>query len=127
MVGGLFSLLWCLIVLALSLVRRTPGSSLFPEIDFASKVSSSREPKPASNSVRDILSTLSTANTFQINRELARSKFYVQMAPANPEYGQDKPIAAIECEIVDDVRISQRMTDVDSYETAGQDLVAIKQ
>ena len=101
MVGGVFSLVWCLSVLALSLVRTTPGSSLFPEVDFASKLSTKMNPSP--NSLQHVLSMLSTSNSHRISRKLADSSFYVRINPPNPETGDSKPVAFIERQNVDDV------------------------
>ena len=81
MIGGIISLLWCLIVLVLSFSQTTPGTSLFPEIDFASKVTS--EDKTLALAFRSalpaFLSGLSMAGTFEIKKALERVKFYVHM------------------------------------------------
>jgi hypothetical protein len=108
MVGGVISLLWCLIVLALSLGRTIPETSLFPEIDFASKLSG--DLISSSNSLQDILPTLSLANTCQIRRALAHSKFRVQLSSANPELGQAKTVAVIQCEVVTEGRMDRKET-----------------
>lgn len=98
MVGGLISLFWCLLVLGLSLVRMTPGTSLFPEIDFASKLSGNT--MPSSQSLLDILSGLSMANTCEIKKALAHSKFHVQLTSANHELEQGKTVAVMQCEVI---------------------------
>ena len=96
----------------LSLVRTTPGASLFPEIDFASKIS--REANQLSYSLQNVLSTLSMANTFEIRRALANSKFHVYMNLPSPEIGRDKPITVIDCKIEDDGRAWDRISEGES-------------
>jgi hypothetical protein len=115
MVGGLVSLVWCLIVLVFSLSRVTPGTSLFPEIDFASKVS--RDANSPPHSLEDILASLSVANTCEIRKALAHSKFHVQMNPASLELGQGRPVAVMECEVVNEARMLDSVGEVETYES----------
>jgi hypothetical protein len=99
MIGGLVSLVWCLFVLALSFTRATPGTSLFPEIDFASKVGNSSN--PSHRSLQHVLSTLSTSSSHKICEELARSMFYVR-----PSVKQEDQITAnMECQHVSNQEI----------------------
>jgi hypothetical protein len=99
MVGGIISLLWCLTVLALSFAQTTPGTSLFPEIDFASKITA--QDKPSSlNVLPAFLSGLSMAGTFEIRKALERVKFYVHMNVDSPiSTGQSMRRSVIEYEI----------------------------
>src|SRR5579859_2695290 len=76
MVGGLFSLIWCLVVLTICMRQRTPVTSLFGDIDFASKLLP--EAQPFINSVPPLTSSLSMASTCKIRRELAPVRFHVQ-------------------------------------------------
>jgi hypothetical protein len=87
-----------------TLVRTTPGSSLFPEIDFASKIP--RETSISPYSFQNLLSTLSLANTFEITRALANSKLHVKMNFPSPETEREKPTAVFEYEIEDGDRMS---------------------
>ena len=120
MVGGIISLAWCLSVLALSLIRTTPGSSLFPEIDFVSKLSS--KTNPSRHSLQHVLSMLSTANSYEISRELAHSKFYVRINPPSPEMGNDKATSIIEWQNVNvnEMGLSESSDEVTNYVTVGQ-------
>jgi hypothetical protein len=115
MVGGLISLVWCLVVLIFALRRAIPGTSLFPEIDFASKLST--RGNLLSDSVGDILSTLSMANTYEISKALARTKFHLHINPASTELGQDRPVAVMECEDADVVRKLERVGTVEMYDS----------
>lgn len=101
MVGGLISVIWCFVALLLSMVIITPSTSLFPEIDFASKVAripvdiSSVYPRPqSSESLPDVLSRLSNANSYEIRKEFAPSRFYVQIATSDVE--GDRPISTMD-------------------------------
>ena len=79
MVGSLFSLLWCLIVLSLTLVRTTPPATYFPDVDLASKVRGEQQSGSQPSSFSDVLSTLSLANSFKISKEISKTQFYVRM------------------------------------------------
>jgi len=78
MVGALLSLLWCLIVLSVSLLRPVPPTSLFPEIDFASKI-------PREASLWNVLARLSMASSWSITRQLAAEKLYLARRPTGAE------------------------------------------
>ena len=100
-VGGLVSVLWCFVALVLSMVRITPTTSLFPEIDFASKVArspgatSSVYPQPGScGSLPNVLSRLSNANSYAIRKGLTPSKFYVRAETWDVE--GDRPISTMD-------------------------------
>jgi len=99
MVGGLLSLLWCLILLSVSLGRTTPPTSLFPEIDFASKLGS-EETNQEGHSLREVISSLNMAQTFEICRELAPMKVHLRMDSVGQDFGQGGARSA-KCEIVD--------------------------
>lgn len=90
MVGGIISLLWCLVVLALSFSQTTPGTSFFPEIDFASKVTSEEKPSALRSALPAFLSALSMAGTVEIKKALERVRFYVHM---NLSVGDSNPIS----------------------------------
>lgn len=98
MVGGILSLVWCLTVLALSFAQTTPGTSLFPEIDFASKITA--EAKPSSlNVLPAFLSGLSMAGTVEIKKALDKVKFYVHMNVDGPVIGRPMRRSVIEGEL----------------------------
>jgi len=99
MVGGFLSILWCFAALCLSLYVQTPNSSLFPEMDIASKATdmpSSQYPilSPSStinstgsyslvhngNSFSKLISPLNNAGSVQIRKKLANARFYVRWA-----------------------------------------------
>jgi hypothetical protein len=76
MVGGILSLVWCYIALGMSMMAGTPGTSMFPEVDFAAKVAS------ASTSIYSLpylLSLLSNAGSSEIRKALAPARFYVHI------------------------------------------------
>jgi hypothetical protein len=89
MIGGLLSLLWLVVALALAMVRSTPRISLFAEIDFASKVArkSPNEPLHTESplSFQTLLSGLSDADSSQIRRKLGPSTFFVRPVDSNIE------------------------------------------
>ena len=87
MVGGLFSFLWCGIVLVLSFTRITPGTSFFPEIDFASKL----EPgvTPSLMMIPSLHSGLSMSDSWEIKRALARSRLYLRWSSKVEQPEQD--------------------------------------
>jgi hypothetical protein len=92
MVGGLFSFLWCCLVLVLSFTRITPGTSFFPEIDFASKLAPGARPELVM--VPPLPSSLSLSGSFEIKRALARSKLYLRWNSTVEQQGTKENIAA---------------------------------
>jgi hypothetical protein len=91
------SLIWCIGVLALSMTRKSPRTSLFPEVDFASKVARTGVPvsprharSQSRDSFQNVLSGLSNADSREIRRGLAPSTFYVRIA--EPEFEGDRPV-----------------------------------
>ena len=103
-----------MVVLIFALRRATPGTSLFPEIDFASKMSRGNS---SSHALGDILSTLSMANTYEISKALTHSKFHLQVNPADTELGQDRPVAVMECDAVEEARKVDRVGTVERYDS----------
>jgi len=99
MVGGLVSLMWCFTALVFSMARTTPRTSLFPEIDFASKVMrhgghNSRCIRLQSrHSFQNVLSRLNNSNTYEIWNALAPSKLYIRVADSEVE--ESRPITMI--------------------------------
>jgi hypothetical protein len=97
-------LIWCFLALCASWWIPTPEASLFPEIDFASKLVPTdkftvldldEKPKVFSsvveNSISDF-SRLSNAGTMEIKRRLAPARFFVQFSKGDE--------SAIEREVV---------------------------
>jgi hypothetical protein len=90
MVGGLFSVLWCFVALVLSMVRKTPSTSMFPDIDFAAKVTQRRalsvypRPQPREG-FTDVLAGLTNATSYEIRKRLAPSELYVHVATSDVE------------------------------------------
>lgn len=92
MVGGFIALIWCFGTLCASWWIPTPEASLFPEIDFASKLppieklnimNLEEKPKAYSSVVERSIadfSTLSNAGTLEIKRRLARARFFIQFS-----------------------------------------------
>src|SRR5277367_478169 len=98
MVGGFLSILWCFAALCLSLSVQTPNSSLFPEIDIASKATDAPNSQhllsPSSspiytgsyplvqnaNSFSRLVSPLNNAGSIEIRKKLANARFYVRWA-----------------------------------------------
>lgn len=92
MVGGFISLLWCLVALVLSMTRIAPKTSMFPEIDFASKVTRHQAPdlvlsrnSGSSDALANVLSRLRNANSHEIRKGLAGSEFHVGVAETEVE------------------------------------------
>src|SRR5436190_16069447 len=91
MVGGLISLIWCIGALALSIAKIIPNISMYPEIDFASKVTGYQAPEirernsVSSGAITNVLSRLSNANSREIRKGLAGSKFYVRVTETDVE------------------------------------------
>jgi hypothetical protein len=98
MVGGIVSTIWCFIALGLSIFRIAPTTSLFPEIDFASKithgVSTPREPLPSPLPFHELLSKVSNASSSEIRDVLAPAEIYVRVAPSVHVEGY-RPIGTI--------------------------------
>jgi len=93
MVGGLFSFLWCGIVLVLSFTRITPGTSFFPEIDFASKLAPGA--RPSLLMFPSLPSGSSLSGSLEIKRALARSRLYLTWTSPTverPEQGTEDSI-----------------------------------
>lgn len=65
-----------MLVLVLSLVRITPGTSFFPEIDFASKLAPGASPTLLT--VPSLASVLCRSDSFEIKRALGGSRFYLR-------------------------------------------------
>jgi hypothetical protein len=68
---------------------RAPGTSLFPEVDFAAKVAS------ASTSIYSLpylLSLMSNAGSYEIRKALAPARFYVHVVDPT----EKKPSVALE-------------------------------
>jgi hypothetical protein len=100
MVGGFLSILWCFAAMLLSLYVQTQNSSLFPEVDIASKATdtpTSQYPilSPSStynsytgsyplvqnaNSFSRLVSPLNNAGSVEIRKKLANARFYVRWA-----------------------------------------------
>jgi hypothetical protein len=88
MIGGLLSLLWLAVALALAMVRSTPRISMFAEIDFASKVARkgvdhSHAESPLS--FQNLLSGLTDADSSQIRKKLGPSTFFVRAVDSEIE------------------------------------------
>lgn len=103
MAGGLFSFLWCLIVLVLSFVRITPGTSFFSEIDFASKLAP--DANPSLQAIPPLPSILSLSDSFEIKRALARSTFYLKWNAPTVEQGGTKEFIASQREAVNGITV----------------------
>jgi hypothetical protein len=71
------------------MIRTTPKTSMFPEIDVASKVASKDPISPAGSrgrrSFQNLLSRLSNSNSHEIRKGLATSSFFVRVADAEVE------------------------------------------
>jgi hypothetical protein len=74
MAGGLLSLIWCALVLVVCWKEGFPVTSLFPEVDFASKVAGA--PKEE-GSLPVLLSDLSQQDSKQIRADLNDVTFYM--------------------------------------------------
>ncbi len=87
MIGGLLSLGWCIIVMTLSMAGSPPKTSMFPEVDFASKVTEQHANRDslAVESLTDELARLSNATSREIRSGLARNKFYIRAAEVEVE------------------------------------------
>jgi len=87
MAAGIFTLVWCVTILLSSLLfARTPNISLFPEVDFASKVvveGNSCRIYDSSSSAAPVakrLSPLSNATSTEIRNKLAAEVFLLRRA-----------------------------------------------
>ena|SRR5579871_5758730 len=74
MAGGLLSLIWCAIVLAVCWKEGFPVTSLFPEVDFASKVAGASKEE---GSLPVLLADLTQSDSKQIRDGLNDAKFYM--------------------------------------------------
>jgi hypothetical protein len=85
MIGGLISLLWCLVALPFAMAAMSPKTSFYPEVDFASKVTAPKDPEiyPRNSifreSITTVLASLSNATSREIRNGLAGSKLYVRV------------------------------------------------
>jgi hypothetical protein len=75
-VGSALSLVWCIVLLALFISFQIPNSSLFPEIDFASRCIASKIPDHSS-SVGRLLFPLGNATSGVVQDRLERTRFFV--------------------------------------------------
>jgi hypothetical protein len=95
MAGGFIALIWCYCALCASWWIPTPEASLFPEIDFASKLPPNNnlsaimnleeKPKVYSSVVERVgsigdFSSLSNARTLEIKKHLAPARFFIQFS-----------------------------------------------
>jgi len=87
MIGGLLSLGWCIIVMILSMAGSPPKTSMFPEVDFASKVTGQHADTDslAAEPLINELARLSNATSREIRTGLARNKFYIRAAEVEVE------------------------------------------
>jgi len=76
LVGGVVSIVWCLVVLVVCWVEGFPITSMFPEVDFASKVAGRTSPEDT-QSLPALLSSLSHSDSPEIRDGLGRSRFYM--------------------------------------------------
>jgi len=86
-IGGIISLLWCLVVLTVSLSRgQLVAGTLFTEVDVASKL-------PQFGQLRDVLSSLSITNSWKICRELANQILQLEIiSPTKAEFSPEKDL-----------------------------------
>ena len=98
MIGGLISLFWCIIALALSMAIIAPKTSLFPEIDFASKVTGHEmggRDSASWDALTNALGRLSNAGSREIRKGLAGMKFYLRVAETEAENDGVRPITLV--------------------------------
>jgi hypothetical protein len=98
MIGGLISLLWCIIALALSMAIIAPKTSMFPEIDFASKVTGhemGRRDSVSWDALTNVLGRLSNAGSREIRKGLVGMKFYLRVAETVSENGGVRPVTLV--------------------------------
>lgn len=93
MAGGIASIIWCLSLLAVCWAEGFPITSLFPEVDFASKVAG--VPASGGQSLPSLLSQLSYSTTNQIRKVLGSAMFY--MYPSLPE-GERERLQTVQVE-----------------------------
>src|SRR5205809_5986544 len=80
MLGSVFSLVWSIAVLAICMRVQIPNSSLYPEIDFASKCVNLRsEPTISASSASHLLYPLSNADSGQIRKRIGKTRFFVDV------------------------------------------------
>jgi hypothetical protein len=103
MVGGLISVVWCLFLFSLALIRPTPQTSFFSEIDLLPKCAAGRF--LSTDSFQGMLSRLHSSTTCQITRELAGSMFHVQATSPSCDHGGglSNPITFMEGKNVDNM------------------------
>lgn len=74
--GSALSLVWCIVLLALCISFEIPNSSLFPEIDFASRCIESETPGHSS-SIGRLLFPLGNAISRDVQHQLEQTRFFV--------------------------------------------------
>jgi hypothetical protein len=94
LLGGVISLLWCLFGLVIIILRETPRTSMFSDVDLLTKVSGSeglnhRAPIGAGESLQTSLVRLRDANSFQIRKRLAGTKIYVPVGETQVDIAVD--------------------------------------
>jgi hypothetical protein len=92
LVGGILSLLWCFIVLIVPMRIHAPNTSVFPEMDIASKLPDASHGM-GGNSVAQLLAPLSNAESLEIRHRLAYRRFQVQNS--NDYDGKSRAVFAL--------------------------------
>jgi|SRR5277367_1519959 len=79
-IGGYFSLFWCVVALCYSLFVRTPNYSLFPEINFASRAMAETNVYNPIESwpFAKLLSPLNNSGSLAVLRRLSLKRFFVR-------------------------------------------------
>ena len=98
MVGGLLSLVWCLTALGLSMAIIVPKTSMYSEIDFASKLTGTEGytvSRDSRSSLPNVVSLLSNSNSREIRKGLADSRFYVPVPHSEIEGEGNRPVTLI--------------------------------
>src|SRR5579871_6620548 len=75
MAGSLISIIWCYTIMVVCLFRSTPATSVFTEIDFASKVTFAPYMGFGRYSIQELLSSLNESSSYQILRRLSGVRF----------------------------------------------------
>jgi hypothetical protein len=79
MIGGFISLIYCVVIVCLGLFVKVPNNSLFPEIDFSSKVAVG-DKFASSYSYSSLVANMSNADSFEVTRRLESSRFYLRFS-----------------------------------------------
>ena len=93
MIGGLVSLVWCILALTLTTTRIAPKTLMFPEITFASIVAGhqvsqiGRRASVSWDALMNVLSELTNASSRKIRNGLAGLKFHVRVT--EPDVQED--------------------------------------